>query len=53
MSGPLQELLRLHYRYRFDPLGLDEDDRKTLHEQTRVCLDDLSKPAPVLALDGK
>ncbi len=53
LSGPLQELLRLHYRYRFDPLGLDEDDRKALHEQTRVCLDDLSKPAPVLALDGK
>lgn len=43
LSGPLQELLRLHYRYRFDPLGLDADDRTALHEQTRVCLENLSQ----------
>ncbi|MFO1514029.1 MAG: transglutaminase domain-containing protein [Verrucomicrobiota bacterium] len=43
LSGPLQELLRLHYRYRFDPLGLDKDDRKALHEQTRACFEILSR----------
>jgi len=43
LSGPLQELLRLHYRYRFDPLGLSKEDRKALHEQTQVCLENLSR----------
>ena len=53
LSAPLQELLRLHYRYRFDPLGLDKDDRKALHEQTRMCLDDLTKQERVPVLVGK
>lgn len=52
LSGPLQELLRLHYRYRFDPLGLDAVDRKALHEQTRVCLENLSRKEQ-LAVAGK
>jgi len=52
LSGPLQELLRLHYRYRFDPLGLGEADRQALHEQTRACLEKLAhteQPAVALA----
>lgn len=53
LSGPLQELLRLHYRYRFDPLGLDEADRKALHEQTRRCLERLSQPATGPAVAGR
>jgi protein-glutamine gamma-glutamyltransferase len=53
LSGPLQELLRLHYRYRFDPLGLDEDDRRALHEQTRACLESLSRAEQPAAVAGK
>jgi len=50
LSGPLQELLRLHYRYRFDPLGLDEADRKALHGQTRECLENLTRAETVAAV---
>jgi hypothetical protein len=53
LSGPLQELLRLHYRYRFDPLGLDKDDRRALHEQTRICLENLSRLEQLAAVPGK
>jgi protein-glutamine gamma-glutamyltransferase len=53
LSGPLQELLRLHYRYRFDPLGLDKEDRKTLHEQTRICLENLSRTERATVPVGK
>jgi len=53
LSGPLQELLRLHYRYRFDPLGLSKEDRKALHEQTRACLESLSRVEQATALVGK
>lgn len=30
LRGPLLELLRLHYRHRFDPLGLDATEREEL-----------------------
>ncbi len=53
LSGPFQELLRLHYRYRFDPMGLDGNDRRTLHELTQTCLENLSKPTPALTPTGK
>jgi transglutaminase-like putative cysteine protease len=43
LQGPLQALLRLHYRYRFDPRGLDDDDRKELRRQARACLDELAR----------
>jgi len=52
-SGPLRELLRLHYRYRFDPLGLDEADRKALHEQTRACLASLSQRERAMVAAGE
>ena len=34
----LQRLLRLHYRYRFDPLGLSDPDREELRDKTRTIL---------------
>ena len=35
---PLQQLLFLHYRYRFDPLGLSQSDREALRREANVCL---------------
>jgi hypothetical protein len=35
---PLQQLLFLHYRYRFDPLGLSLSDREALRREANVCL---------------
>ncbi len=40
---PLQELLRLHYRHRFDPHGLSAPDREQLKHQARECLAALMK----------
>jgi len=34
----LNDLLRLHYRYRFDPLGLNEPDREQLRREAQACL---------------
>jgi hypothetical protein len=38
LREPLQQLLQLHYRYRFDPHGLNESDRAALRHQVNVCL---------------
>ena len=38
MRAPLQELLRLHYRHRFDPQGLDPAGRDLLAQKVRDCL---------------
>jgi hypothetical protein len=35
---PLQQLLLLHYRYRFDPLGLNQSDREALRREANLCL---------------
>ena len=40
---PLQELLRLHYCYRFDPHGLSAEERETLRREAKVCLDRLTR----------
>ena len=40
--APLREILRLHYRYRFDPLGLVETDRTVLERKVRACLEEIS-----------
>jgi protein-glutamine gamma-glutamyltransferase len=37
----LRETLRLHYRYRFDPLGLEEAERGALRNSVRDCLQEL------------
>jgi transglutaminase-like putative cysteine protease len=42
MSSGLQELLRLHYRYRFDPEGLSQPDREALRSAAAGCLSRLA-----------
>ena len=39
----LEQLLRLHYRYRFDPKGLAPAEREALRGQTKTCLADLAR----------
>jgi len=43
LKAPLRGLLRLHYRYRFDPQGLSDSDRDELRRETRECLDKLTQ----------
>jgi len=43
LQEPLRALLRLHYRYRFDPHGLSDTDRETLKRETQICLDSLNR----------
>jgi hypothetical protein len=38
LRGRVQELLRLHYRYRFDPQGLTGDERDALRREADGCL---------------
>jgi hypothetical protein len=38
LSEPLNALLRLHYRYRFDPRGLDREEREVLKREVASCL---------------
>jgi hypothetical protein len=38
VKAPLHELLQLHYRYRFDPQGLDPSGREALRREARMCL---------------
>ena len=41
--GPLLEMLRLHYRHRFDPRGLSISERETLTREVKSWLDTLSR----------
>jgi len=43
VQQPLLELLRLHYRYRFDPLGLSHPERQRLRRQANECLTKLQR----------
>jgi hypothetical protein len=43
LREPLRELLRLHYRHRFDPEGLNAADRQALAEQAQACLQTLAQ----------
>lgn len=43
LKNPLRTLVRLHYRYRFDPHGLSATDRDELRREARVCLEKLSR----------
>lgn len=45
LREPLAGLLRLHYRYRFDPLGLGDADRAALNREARRCLEILASAA--------
>jgi len=39
LREPLQELLRLHYRHRFDPQGLPTEEREQLRREAKACLE--------------
>jgi hypothetical protein len=39
----LQELLQLHYRYRFDPNGLDDREKTLLGQRVDAVLETLSQ----------
>jgi hypothetical protein len=39
----LRQLLRLHYRHRFDPAGLSEAERNALRDEARACLQQLTQ----------
>ena len=41
LREPLRQLLRLHYRYRFDPWGLNPAQREELRRQVVECMDAL------------
>jgi hypothetical protein len=42
LREPLQGLLRLHYRHRFDPPGLNKKEREILTREAKTCLDILA-----------
>ncbi len=44
LRDPLKLLLRLHYRHRFDPRGLDASERDQLRREAKACLDSLLAP---------
>jgi hypothetical protein len=41
---PVRQLLQLHYRHRFDPHGLNPDERALLKQETKNCLHSMSRP---------
>lgn len=43
LREPLQALLRLHYRYRFDPKGLDSTERERLMNEAKDCVKILAR----------
>jgi len=53
VENPLRDLLRLHYRYRFDPNGLSQPDRDELRRVARECREKLSSLATLQARGGK
>jgi len=44
LREPLLKLLRLHYRHRFDPRGLNAAEREQLRREAKACLDSLLAP---------
>jgi hypothetical protein len=43
LREPLRKILRLHYRHRFDPRGLSEQERQALANEVKICLGALSQ----------
>jgi protein-glutamine gamma-glutamyltransferase len=43
LKAPLRALLQLHYRYRFDPHGLEAAERRSLERKAKTCLDLLAR----------
>ncbi len=48
LRHPLERLLQLHYRYRFDPAGLTPAERAMLREEVNRCVASLSRAKPQL-----
>ncbi|HEY6823942.1 MAG TPA: transglutaminase domain-containing protein, partial [Steroidobacteraceae bacterium] len=46
MRSALRQLLELHYRYRFDPLGLDREARQALRARASVFQAELQRVSP-------
>lgn len=46
LRGALRDLLRLHYRYRFDPAGLTATEREALRKAAQSCLQALAQAGP-------
>jgi hypothetical protein len=46
MRDPLQHLLQLHYRHRFDPQGLNADQKRSLIQNTNAILRALAQTKP-------
>jgi uncharacterized protein YcfL len=38
VQDQLRNLLHLHYRYRFDPAGLNQNERNALRQEAGLCL---------------
>lgn len=51
LREPLRPLLHLHYRYRFDPAGLNTTDRARLQREVRACLEKLSRADKPVTVD--
>ena len=41
LRAPLLKIFRLHYRYRFDPKGLDDPEREALRREAKARLENL------------
>lgn len=46
IKKPLENVLQLHYRYRFDPRGLEPGEREALRREVQECLSVASDLAP-------
>lgn len=53
LRASLRELLRLHYRYRFDPVGLSAVERAALSDAAKACLLNLSRTERIAIAAGK
>jgi hypothetical protein len=42
LRKPLTALLQLHYNHRFDPRGLDREEREALAREAKICVETLS-----------
>jgi hypothetical protein len=49
LREPLCRLLRLHYRYRFDPHGLTPKERTELRRQAKDCLSKIDQPVQLVS----
>ncbi|HWH69656.1 MAG TPA: transglutaminase domain-containing protein, partial [Candidatus Sulfotelmatobacter sp.] len=43
LQSPLQALLQLHYRYRFDPQGLSASEREQLQQEATACVEKIRR----------